>query len=181
MSVDGPSGACRATRTLRAVALLAVALASLAGARAADRSPLPLVLERPTDGTAATIDAGPVALHVVFFATWCSPCVDEFRALAELESRWAARGYRLVLVAVPSRQTRERLATFVAESRPPGEVLFDAQGAAQRAFAVDHLPTHLVIDRNGTIVERGGSIAEGVGAAVERLVTRRIGDEDPRR
>ncbi len=167
---------------LAALAVLAASAASAGGAPAADSSPaLPVLLERPADGSTATLQAGPAALHIAFFATWCSPCVDEFRAMAALESRWAARGYRLVLVAVPSRQSRERLATFVTESRPPGEVLFDAKGDAQRAFAVDHLPTHLVLDRNGTVVFRSGGVAEGVGPAVERLLARRAGEQDPRR
>lgn len=173
MSVDG--------LVLRIAAALAAIVVTTSGTRAAERAALPLVLERPADGSAARLDAGPAALHVVFFATWCSPCIDEFRTLASLESRWAARGYRLVLVAVPARQSRERLATFAAESRPPGELLFDAQGAAGRAFAVEHLPTHLVIDRNGTVVLRGTSVTDGVSAAVERLLTRRAGEQDPRR
>jgi thiol-disulfide isomerase/thioredoxin len=152
---------------------LATMLLAIAAARAATIAPLPLVLQRPADGSAATVAAGPVALHVVFFATWCSPCLEEMRSLAELESRWATRGYRLVLIAVPTRQSRDRLVAFAAESRAPGELLFDAEGAAQRAFEVDHLPTHLVLDRNGNVVHRSGSLADGVAAAVERLVSQR--------
>ena len=44
-------------------------------------------------------------LHLVFFATWCPPCVQELERLADLEERWGNRGYRLVLVAVRNRHT----------------------------------------------------------------------------
>jgi thiol-disulfide isomerase/thioredoxin len=118
----------------------------------------------------ANLSAGPPALHLVFFATWCPPCLDEFRALSELEARWSSRGYRLVLVAVPTRQSRERLSTFLSETRPPGEVLFDVKGAAVKAFAVDRLPSHLLLDARGEVALRSERLSDGVPGAVERLV-----------
>lgn len=151
------------------VAVLVCLSMGVSGA-AAEPSPLPLTLERPSDGTRTTLSAGPKALHVVFFATWCPACIEELRGLAELESKWAARGYRLVLVSVPARQSRERLSAFVAESHPPGEILFDASGAAQKAFAVDRLPTHVLVDGSGTIVSRAERLADGIAAGVEGLL-----------
>ena len=160
------------SRRPKIAALVASCLASCAlwtQARSEEPGPLPLSVEA-LDGREVVLRPGAPALHVVFFATWCPPCMDEMRDLADLESRWVGRGYRLALVAVPSRQTRERLGAFVKESSPPGEVLFDQSGSATRAAGAERLPLHLVLDAKGAVVARSGNIADGVDAAVARLL-----------
>jgi len=49
-------------------------------------------------------------------------------------------------------------------------LLFDADGALERALTVDGLPTHLVFDADGVEVLRAGSVREGVREAVEQRV-----------
>lgn len=90
--------------------------------------------------------------HLVFFAVWCRPCVDELGALGDFEARWGAGAYRLVLVAVPTRHDVPRLRAFAAEHAPPGRLLFDAKGDAVRSFGVDKLPTHVILDESGATV-----------------------------
>jgi len=131
--------------------------------------PLPLPLEA-LDGREVVLRPGAAVLHVVFFATWCPPCVDEMKGLADLESDWVGRGYRLFLVAVPTRQTRERLQAFVRSSSPPGEVLFDRGGLATRAFGAERLPLHVVLDAKGAVVLRSESLADEVGSTVAGLL-----------
>ena len=115
-SVAGLAGSVLAA----GVAAGAVALLLLGGGTAAAQ--LPLTFERPSDGRPVELTAGAPALHVVFFATWCPECVDELDRLADLEARWNGRGYRLVLVAVPTRHTAERLRKFAQDRMPPGEL-----------------------------------------------------------
>jgi thiol-disulfide isomerase/thioredoxin len=131
---------------------------------------LPVDLERIDDGRPVTIAAGPHALHLVFFATWCPPCVEQLPALAELESRYGASSYRLILVAVPSRQEPARLLEFVRDAHPPGAVLFDRSGAAQRALGVERLPAHVLIDGSGAVVHRAVAVDDGLEAAIEAVV-----------
>jgi peroxiredoxin len=106
----------------------------------------------------------------VFFATWCPPCKEELSRLTELEARFGDRGYRLLIIAVSTRQSAERLAGFAAEHRLPGELLFDAGGDAERAWGVERLPTHIVLDASGREALRSGGLDATVSAAVERLL-----------
>ncbi len=170
MSPAGPCGrsAPRVAASLVVSAVAWVGLGTL-GAPPERTVAFPLKLEG-LDGREVLVSPGAPVLHVVFFATWCPPCVDELRALADLEARWAGRGYRLVLVAVPTRQTRERLAAFVREASPPGEVLFDRTGSAERACGVERLPVHLLFEAKGQIVLRSENLADGVEAAVARIL-----------
>lgn len=153
---------------------LGVMLAPAAGLVAA---PLPLRLTDPLTGKPADVTAAAGVLHVVFFATWCPPCVEELEALAELEARWEERGYRLVLIAVRTRHTGERLKAFAAEHQPPGRLLFDVDGSAQKALRGDSLPTHVVFDSAGQEAHRAAALAEGVEATLRRLLAGRKGAE----
>jgi thiol-disulfide isomerase/thioredoxin len=130
----------------------------------------PLALEQVVGGTPAELAPGAPALHVVFFAIWCPPCLDELRRLAALEERWGGEGYRLAIVAVQNRTTRDRLLRFVDAQAPPGTLLFDRTGAAQRAFGVEELPAHFLYDRAGRRVGSWGALNAELEDAVRTLL-----------
>jgi len=150
------------------VCALAVALAG--GSLWAAMPEAGIALQRPGDAGQVRIEPGAPALHVVFFATWCPPCVNELRRLGELDARWNERGYRLVVIAVQNRHTADRLARFISENEVPGELLFDADGSAQAALGAQRLPTHLVFAASGEEVLRAGGVDEGVGEVVQQLL-----------
>ena len=149
---------------------LCVALLLAAAALGAQAAGLPLSLDDPLSGEKVELQVGAPALHVVFFATWCPPCVEELQRLAEIQARWEERGYRLVLVAVKTRHTPERLVRFAADNRPPGELLFDSDGRAARALGGEQLPTHFLFDAAGKEVHRAASLDDGVVDALDNLM-----------
>jgi len=164
----------------RAARFAAAALAIVASLGASRAAPLPVTLEDVATGAKVEVAAGPRALHLVFFATWCQPCVDELPRLADLEARFGPQGYKLVLVAVPTRQTRERVAKMAQEKNPPGQLLFDSDGASEKALGVQMLPTHLLFDKDGKLVLTARALSDGVEPAIESLVSRGGRREKPR-
>jgi cytochrome c biogenesis protein CcmG, thiol:disulfide interchange protein DsbE len=156
---------------LATAALLLLTAASAQTPTSLAQSRLPLSLQDPNTGRTVRIEPGAKALHLVFLATWCRPCVEEFRRLGDLEARWAGRGYRLVLVAVATRQTAERLTRFASERQPPGILLFDVDGGVQAALSADGLPTHVLLDASGMEVARSGHLAPALEKAVEGLLS----------
>jgi thiol-disulfide isomerase/thioredoxin len=144
----------------------------------AESSLLPQFLSNPRSGDVVELSPGAPVLHVVFFATWCSPCRDELPRLRELATRWTDGGYRLVLLAVSTRQSEERLREFIRTAGLDGEILFDSHSAAQRAFNAEQLPTHVLFDSRGTVVARAGELTDDVESTIERIMvehTRRPG------
>jgi thiol-disulfide isomerase/thioredoxin len=127
-------------------------------------------LQDPETGKSVELPVGAAALHLVFFATWCPACMDELPDLAELEGRWATDGYRLVIVAVRTRQDAARLAGFIADERPPGKLLFDADGAAEKRWGATRLPAHVVLDAQGKEVARSSSLSPEIEAALAQLL-----------
>jgi thiol-disulfide isomerase/thioredoxin len=154
---------------LRATTLVAALLITCAHASA----PISLRLLDPAGGAATTVEPGAPLLHLVFFATWCPPCLDELDGLAELEARWEESGYRLVLVAVQSRHTPERLVRFAAEQKPPGRLLYDDSGKATASLAEEGLPTHILVDAAGDVLLRATALEDGVADAVETQMRER--------
>ncbi len=158
-------------RSLGATVVVLAALGVPSSAARAEQGSLtfPLELEDPLAGRPIRIEAER-AVHLVFFATWCPPCLEELPRLGDLEERWRDRGYRLVLIAVPTRQSRERVAQLVEHRRPPGRVVFDADGAVSAACEITDLPTHLVVDGSGRIVHRAPALDADVESALAGLL-----------
>ena len=146
--------------TLALSLLLAVSAAAAAAVELVD----------PRNGEAVSVGPGSRVTHVVFFATWCPSCLGELEKLGELESRFGGRGYRLVIVAVKTRQSAERLAEFVAEKHPPGRLLFAAEGRAEAAFKATKLPTHVVLDREGRELARSSALDEALVQTLSDLL-----------
>ena len=129
----------------------------------------------PGSGNSVPLPMGTKATHLVFFATWCPECVEELPELAELEANWTGRGYRLVIIAVKTRHDASRLAGFLDDERPPGKLLFDSTGAAEKHWGASRLPTHVVLDGKGKEVARATDLTPDVERALERLLDPRGG------
>lgn len=163
------------TVSRRGAALLAMSvLAAALSARGADvavdlDASMPI---DPTSGDHIALAAGARVYHLVFFATWCRPCFEEFGLLSDLEARWGQQDYRLYLVAVPTRQNGTRLAAFVRDQKPPGRVVLDADGELTRLLGVDAIPTHCILDAAGRVVHEAERFEDGVYDAVSRTIHR---------
>ena len=160
----------RAARAILTAAVLAAAPEARADAPPSGAAPAGLSAIDPATDERVAIDwaAGPT--HVAFIATWCRPCLEETSRLFDLQDRWKADGYRLLLVALPTRQSVPRLKEFLAQGPVPGRLLFDAEGSVAKAFGVTTIPAHVLVDRDGRTVARSGALDEAFSQAIERSV-----------
>lgn len=112
------------------------------------------------DGTVATLadfEGQPLVLN--FFASWCAPCVAEMPEFEELHQRLGDRvqflGVNLQDPPAEGQRIVDRTGVTYALARDMSGELFSAIGA----FA---MPTTVLIDADGTIVDlRGGKIGQG--------------------
>ena len=160
----------RAASAILASALLVGVPGAGADAPPPGAAPVGLSAIDPATEERVAIDwaAGPT--HVAFIATWCRPCLEETSRLFDLQDRWKADGYRLLLVALPTRQSVPRLREFLGQGPVPGRLLFDADGSVAKAFGATTIPAHVLVDRDGRMVARSGALDEAFSQAVERSV-----------
>lgn len=113
--------------------------------------------------TSAIASAAPVSDHldlaqyrgqvviVDFWASWCKPCRESIPWLNELRARYAAHG--LVVIGVNVDAERSDAEEFLREVPIDFEVVFDPQGELAKRFDLQGMPTSLVFDRAGNLVE----------------------------
>ncbi len=174
----------RSTGTLRiAVAVIALCLAACGGgangtkkqASADDRiarvgQPAPAWSEPTSQGTSLALASlrGKV-VYLNFFASWCPPCNEEAPAIDALQREYGSKG--LQIVGVDVLENARKAALFRAQHRLSYPAVVD-DGALRDQYAVNGLPVHVFIDRNGVVrnVVVGEISPEDMRANVQRLL-----------
>lgn len=137
-----------------AVAVLAVAvMAPWRGVSAPE--PAPAVSYTLLDGERGSIETlrGKVVL-VNFWATSCATCVAEMPQIVTTHSRFKARGFETLAVAM-RHDAPARVAHFAQTRQLPFGVAIDNTGDIAKQFGdVQVTPTTFLIDRRGRIVKR---------------------------
>lgn len=99
-----------------------------------------------------------VVIH--YWATWCEPCKVDLLALRELQSKYAAN---LAIVGVSLDTNKQALDDFLAKNHLPWPQLYEPGGLDSRyadEMGILTLPTMLLIDPDGHVVNRGIHISE---------------------
>lgn len=103
-----------------------------------------------------------------FWASWCVPCRQAFRHLDQLYRTYQGDGLRLLAVSIDDELVAAR--RFWAAAQPSFPVAWDAQGAARARFSVLSLPTTILIDVDGTVVQR----TEGFDLGEHRILEEQV-------
>lgn len=178
-------GARRTTVLARGLALLLVAVPSLAAQRLPDPEPLvgrlvPTFAWPDMDDSTAVISPLSLQGRVVLidlWGTWCAPCRREMPFLHAAYSRFHTRGFEIVSVAFdvsPGKVTAFRRDRFPM----PWQHVYatDAiESDATRIFRVDNFPRTILVDRDGTVLRvdaglRGPALAATLDSVFTGLV-----------
>ena len=160
---------------IHALCLATVALASPAAA--SGQEPL-AVGERPQAAALETLDGEPFQLEDVlgerpvlmeFWATWCPVC----RALEpEMEAAYERFGDQVefLVVAVGVGQNPGSIRAHLQRHPQPGRVLWDARGAAVRAFSAPGTGIVFILDKNGEVAYQGAGAGQDLTAALAEVL-----------
>lgn len=101
-----------------------------------------------------------VLIH--FWATWCEPCKAEFEELQRLHAKYSKEGFEVVSVSVD--ESKESIQTYLQQNQLPWIHLYAEGGLEGSPLAaqlgVIALPTMIMIDREGKMIERGLSLTQ---------------------
>jgi len=95
---------------------------------------------------------------VDFWASWCSPCLQSFPWMNELQKRHSKDGF--VVLAVNVDQERALADAFLKKTPVDFRIEYDAAGAMATQFGVQAMPTSFLIDRRGQVRIRHNGFRE---------------------
>jgi len=107
-------------------------------------------------------------VHLVFWATWCMPCLEEVPDLKQAYDRYHSQGFEILGVVVPMSQTPEGVRAFAEKQAMRYPILWDAEMGLMSRYNVDSIPRNFVIDRDGIIRYAGVALPERYGELIER-------------
>ena len=113
---------------------------------------------------------GKRVVHVVFWATWCFPCIQEVPTLKQIYTKYHERGLEILGVAPNMDQTPEGVAALVEELKINYPVLWDADGAAMRTYRISYIPQNFLIGKDGIIRYAGTTLPTGYEQLIEKLL-----------
>lgn len=107
------------------------------------------------------------AVLLDFWATWCAPCRTEAPIVDQVSRRFRDQGLVVVGVNTDTADQGDPRA-FALSHGLTYPIVHDVDGVAERLFAVDSLPTLVVLSRDGKIT----AVRTGIttDAELERLV-----------
>jgi peroxiredoxin len=130
----------------------------------------PVVAVQDLDGK--SVDLGryvgkqPVLLE--FWATWCPVCAALEPVLKDAHARYGA-AVRFFAIGVAVNETPESIRRHLASHPLPFPVLYDANGAAVRAFEAPTTSYVVVLDRTGKVSYTGTGEDQDVATALRQV------------
>jgi thiol-disulfide isomerase/thioredoxin len=122
-------------------------------------------------------DGKPIILS--FWALWCTPCMRELSAIAEVYEDWVEEtGVKLIAVSIDDARSTSRVLPTAQGRHWDYEILLDANSDFRRAMNVNQIPHNFIINGKGEIVWQHTSFAEGSQHQLIELVRRLNAGED---
>ena len=104
-----------------------------------------------------------------FWATWCEQCEALQPQLDAIQTRHGEQ-VNIVAVAVGVSQTPRRIKRHLEEHDPGYPYLFDARGAAVRAYSAATTSIVVMLDADGRVAYTGVGVQQDLLGAVEALL-----------
>lgn len=113
--------------------------------------PLPKIKVSQLDGTTIDVAAaeGKRGLVLIFWATWCTPSVENMPAVSEFVKAGTAQGF--VFYAVNVGEQPGDVRRFTAKSPLVSAIVLDPKGQASSALRVTELPAAVVVGPDNTV------------------------------
>ena len=94
---------------------------------------------------------GKVAL-IVYWATWCAPCLEEIPSLIELRNEFGR--HDLDIIGVSLDQPSKKIDSFVSSRDINYEIVRNTESLDRAFGTVRYIPTIVVLDRDGKVQKR---------------------------
>ena len=107
-----------------------------------------------------------------FWASWCGPCRESLPDLKRFQSTFSSD--QVQVVSISEDRDENTWNSFVSQNQMTWEQRFDNKGESARRYGVQGFPTYILMDSNGTILQRyegedpSQSLIERIGPDVKK-------------
>lgn len=105
-----------------------------------------------------------------FWATWCGPCVRELPSLLRLGKSFGEEDFALIALSEDRNGPQEVVPFLKKHGLAALPVFYDVDMAVSREIRVPHMPTTLLIDRQGRLAGRFEGAFDWNAPAAMKLV-----------
>ncbi|MCK5650156.1 MAG: TlpA family protein disulfide reductase [Gemmatimonadetes bacterium] len=106
---------------------------------------------------------------IEFWATWCPVC-ERLKPQFDAVSAEYQGAVQILFVAVAVNQSQRRVRRFIEDNPHPGEMLWDGDGNAVRAFSAPSTSYVVVLDADGRVVYTGAGDSQDLVAALRGVM-----------
>ena len=85
------------------------------------------------------------------WATWCGPCRQEMPQLIEIYKKFKDNGFGVISISTDDK--RYKLDDFLKEMPLPFLVLHDLKNSISKTYAIEAIPTSIIVKESGEIVK----------------------------
>jgi peroxiredoxin len=160
----------------------AVAVNSGPTLRLAPGSPAPeFTLESVNGESVRLSDFHGQTVLIHFWATWCGPCKITMPWLVDLQSKYTARGFRVLAIALDDDATKVEIGEFADQLHVNFPVLIGNEKIAEAYVGVPAMPESFLVSRDGRIVENviGITSKSELEKSARKALNARAADDSP--
>ena len=114
------------------------------------------------------------ATLVVFWGSWCEPCIHEIPVINELEKFYGPKGLKVIGLGLDiGGETLDTIAGARVKHQINYPVLFDKDGAVRKAFGISILPAVTLIDGDGVVQWVNKGLPRDINQKIKAALTPR--------
>jgi peroxiredoxin len=117
-------------------------------------------------------------LIIDFWATWCVPCMNEFRAIEKLMKKYGDSTLTVLAICEDGPSELAKVKQMAASKKWPFTIIMDNGKNIAQKFNVNALPTMFLIGSDGAIRLRTQGFVAGDEAKLEEQLRTRPADEN---
>jgi len=115
-------------------------------------------------------------VYLDFWASWCGPCKQSFPWMNDMQSRYGAKGLRVVGINVD--QKTDDAKAFLKDTPASFDVAFDQGGKTPKAYAIKGMPTSVLIGRDGKVLSVHSGFKDEQRPELERQIQQALNLKD---